>query len=304
MANMSEIEVRGLRSLLLRVGKGQLIIMKTDKSGKFCIVSVEDYIKMGQVHIKQDKELSRSDMIRTDKILNGNSMAWCKIWGTGSAHGHEERIMTSKTSKSENSSDMYLMYKDHKAEPGKTRPVVTGCSSNTRAFSNSVSNLLEAVANSNNTNFESISGEDMLSKKDKNNEEVRKVLEKWERRRESKIGKYCKTCNLEEILEERRKGIKLSDRIGEKGLLPEGWNQQDGGEVLLHPEGTVKHGPCPIGVARTGPEEDGAIILKEKSTEEGLLPEVWNQQDGEEVQQDGDEVLHHTIEGEEILEER
>ena len=75
------------------------------------------------------------------------------------------------------------MYKDHKVEPGKTRPVVTGCSSNTRAFNNSVSNLLEAVANTNNTEFESISGEDTLSKKDVNNEKVKKVLEKWEERR-------------------------------------------------------------------------------------------------------------------------
>ena len=73
--NMSEIEVQGLRSLLLRIGKGEIIIMKTDKSGKFCIVSVEDYLKMGQVHIKQDLELKRKDMIQTDKILNGNSMA-------------------------------------------------------------------------------------------------------------------------------------------------------------------------------------------------------------------------------------
>ena len=84
--------------------------MKTDKSGKFCIVLVEDYLQMGQVHIKQDVELKRRDMIQTDKILNGNSMAWCKIWGTGAAHGREERVMTSKTSKSENSSDIYLMY--------------------------------------------------------------------------------------------------------------------------------------------------------------------------------------------------
>ena len=38
------------------------------------------------------------DMIRTDKTLNGNSIACCKICGTGAAHGHEERVMASKTS--------------------------------------------------------------------------------------------------------------------------------------------------------------------------------------------------------------
>ena len=118
-------------------------------------------------------------MIEIDKLLNGHAMSWCKIWGSGAAHSHEKRIMTSKVSKSENTSDLYLMYKDHKNEPGKTRPVVTGCTSNTSAFSNSVSPLLESVANNSTTGFKSISGEDMLSKKELNNEKVKEVIEKW-----------------------------------------------------------------------------------------------------------------------------
>ena len=41
-----------------------------------------------------------------------------------------------------------MTYKDHKKESRKTRPVVTGCTSNTRGLSNSVSNFLESIANS------------------------------------------------------------------------------------------------------------------------------------------------------------
>ena len=61
-----------------------------------------------------------------------------RYWGTGAAHGHKDRIMTSKVTHSENRADMVLLYKDHKAEAMKTRPVVTGCSSNTAGLSNSV----------------------------------------------------------------------------------------------------------------------------------------------------------------------
>ena len=41
-------------------------------------------------------------------------------------------------------------------------------------------------------------------------------------------------------------------------MLPEGLNQQDGDEALLHPEGAKIQVPRPIWVARTGPEEGGA----------------------------------------------
>ena len=199
-SNLTDIEIRGLRSLLRRMRLGELIIMKTDKSGKFCIVSVEDYLKMGEVHVKKDQIIGREEMIEIEKTLNGHAMSWCKIWGTGAAHKHEERVMSSKTTRSENRASLYLMYKDHKKEPGKTRPVVTGCTSNTRGLSNSVSNFLEAVANCNTSNFESISDEDMLSKTKLNNKDIENIVERWEKRRESKIGKRCRKCNLEEII--------------------------------------------------------------------------------------------------------
>ena len=49
-SNLSEEE----RSILYRIREGEILVMKTDKSGKFCIVSQADYIKMGEVHTKND----------------------------------------------------------------------------------------------------------------------------------------------------------------------------------------------------------------------------------------------------------
>ena len=65
------------------------------------------------------------------------------------------------------------MYKDHK-EGNKTRPVVTGCNSKTRGFSNSVSDLLESMNKANLDPYETISREDMLARNNKKAEEIMK----------------------------------------------------------------------------------------------------------------------------------
>ena len=81
--------------------------------------------------------------------------------------------------RSENTAKLYLTHKDHKKEPGKTRPIGTANCSNTRGFANCVSDLLEALANSEENSYEVISSEDLLSStKEHNNEvvEIKKVV--------------------------------------------------------------------------------------------------------------------------------
>ena len=68
------------------------------------------------------------------------------------------------------------MYKDHK-EGKKTRPVITGCNSNSMGFFNSVTDLLESVNKANQDPYEVISSEDMLANTEKFNEKARKIME-------------------------------------------------------------------------------------------------------------------------------
>ena len=90
---------------------------------------------------------------------------------------------------------MYVMVKDHKKD-GSTRPVVTGCSSNTRGRSNTVSDFLESVANSIPDAYEVISSEDYLARVERANAEARKMIEegrahKIKKMRCSKMGESC-----------------------------------------------------------------------------------------------------------------
>ena len=139
--NLTEEEQEGLASLQKRIKEKEVIVMKTDKSGKLCIATTEEYKKMGQMHAGKDKRISWRKIEEIEKQLNGHSIAWVKIYGTGENHGHTDRVIDSKVTKSKNRSTMYVVYKDHKKDPGTVRPIVTGCSGNTRGMSNSVANF-------------------------------------------------------------------------------------------------------------------------------------------------------------------
>ena len=74
-----------------------LVILKTDKSGKFATTNLENYLRMGQEHTGKDKIITRGDIRDIETVLNCHCRAWCKIWRSGKKHGHTGRIMTSKS---------------------------------------------------------------------------------------------------------------------------------------------------------------------------------------------------------------
>ena len=160
--NLTKEEMRGIRKLEKRKQAGEIVIIMTDKSSKLCVMKRSDYLLLGEVHVGKDTVIERDELIRREKILNNHSLSWCKMWNTGENHHHEDRIRQSKVCNSENRAELYLSYKDHKKVPGKTRPIATGCTSNTLALSNSVSSLVESLANAEEKKLEVISTEDLL----------------------------------------------------------------------------------------------------------------------------------------------
>ena len=185
--NLTRQERRGLRSLEKRKNNGEIVITLTDKSSKFCIMKREDYLELGEVHVGKDKEIQREEVVKREKILNSHALNWCRMWETGENHGHGDRVRASKVTRSENKAELYLSYKDHKAEPGKTRPIATGCSSNTLALSNSVSTIVEALANAEEVKREVISTEDMLYNTKEHNKEVKRMRQEHKRRKIRKL---------------------------------------------------------------------------------------------------------------------
>ena len=70
---------------------------------------------------------------------------------------------------------------------GKTRPIATGCTSNTLALSNSVSSLIESLANAEEQKFEVISTEDLIYNVKQHDKEVEKIRIELKKRKVRKI---------------------------------------------------------------------------------------------------------------------
>jgi hypothetical protein len=233
-SNLTKDEEEGLESLQKKIQKKELIVLKTDKSGKFFVVSQDEYRKMGAVHTTKDKMISMKDVVEIEKQLNGHSTFWCKMWRSGDAHGHKERIIDSKVCRSCKVATMYVMVKDHKKD-GSTRPVVTGCSSNTRGLSNSVSDFLESVANSIPDAYEVISSEDMLARVQAGNEAARKIIAEG---REKKLRKMrCRKMGessieiIERCMQNHRK--KVDEMTGVTEMHPQEPSQERRDEMIV-----------------------------------------------------------------------
>ena len=79
--NLSEEEKDGLRSLQKRLREKEIIILKTDKSGKMCVTTREEYVKMGEEHTKKDERIDRRGIIEKEKQLNGHVFFWAQRCG-------------------------------------------------------------------------------------------------------------------------------------------------------------------------------------------------------------------------------
>ena len=94
--NLTEEEKDGLKRLQKRIKEKEVVILKTDKSGKMCLVTTEEYKRMGLEHTSKDQEIDRWKIREIEKQLNGHVFMWAKMWGSGEAHNHRDRIIDSK----------------------------------------------------------------------------------------------------------------------------------------------------------------------------------------------------------------
>ena len=60
--NLSKNEKEGLESLRKRVSAGELVIVPTDKSGRFSVMDIETYLQAGLKHASKDEKISVTEI--------------------------------------------------------------------------------------------------------------------------------------------------------------------------------------------------------------------------------------------------
>ena len=71
-SNLSKDRLVGLKRLRERKKNGELVILPTDKSGRFAVMSMDTYIKAGEVHTKKDEEIGLKELKANQKQVNGS----------------------------------------------------------------------------------------------------------------------------------------------------------------------------------------------------------------------------------------
>ena len=71
-SNLTVEESRGLEKFKKRVADGVLVIVKTDKSGKFSIMSMKEYERAGAVHTRKDTEVTLEFLLKNQRKINGH----------------------------------------------------------------------------------------------------------------------------------------------------------------------------------------------------------------------------------------
>ena len=94
MDNLTPGEKRGLKSLKRKVKDGSLLICQTDKSGRFCVLTRDQYRLAGHKHTAKDRKISPEEHGEVQRALNGHMRWWGTIWNLGSDWGQEERSLS------------------------------------------------------------------------------------------------------------------------------------------------------------------------------------------------------------------
>ena len=167
---MTEAEKRGLASLKKKVKDGNLIIVQTDKSGSFAVMSMKEYERAGKKHTDKDIEVDLNFLVENQRRINGHISMLLKTFMAGSDHKHQARIRALRITHSLSVAPLYLLFKDHKGwsldtgTAAPTRPVVSAGSGQNDHLSELISGSLEPVANTWKGGMEVPSTGDLLSK--------------------------------------------------------------------------------------------------------------------------------------------
>ena len=173
--NLTQNQQKGLASLRKRIKNQEIVILQTDKTGKFAVTDMETYEKMGEEHTGRDEEITREQVLQIERLINGNMSMLGKCFQIGKQWNHTERCRETQINHSESVAPMYLVVKDHKLVPicqlPKTRPIVSGCRSMGVHLADTLADIVEALATAKG-GMENISSEDFLAVLNEYNESL------------------------------------------------------------------------------------------------------------------------------------
>ena len=149
--NLNPNEKKGLKSLLKRVKDDEIVITPTDKSGRFALLSLEQYVKAGNKHTDKDELITWSRLKYLRNQVNSHVWWISRIMGY-SKNTDEDRMNNNLHVSGLDVPEMAILIKDHKkwskgsGEVVPSRPVVSGNNTINTHLSEIISEIVEPLA--------------------------------------------------------------------------------------------------------------------------------------------------------------
>ena len=83
-----------MNKLRKRVKNKEIVIFQTYKSGRFAVLTYEQYIKDGNAHTVKDREINLDKTEEIQRILNGHMRHWSKILNLRAEWDQEDRSIS------------------------------------------------------------------------------------------------------------------------------------------------------------------------------------------------------------------
>ena len=129
--NITKQQKRGIKKLLDRQKKGEIVIQNTDKSGKIAVASQENYAKQGDVHVAGDEVVTWKEVEKAKNEVQCHARTLANVFKMGEdwGGGGESRVRGAMGEGVTIIPSMINTVKDHKILPEsgvpKTRPICT-----------------------------------------------------------------------------------------------------------------------------------------------------------------------------------
>ena len=79
--------------MLEKKKKMELVTNITDKSGRFSVDTVENYITLNEIHTNKDTVIQREEYEDRVSEMNAHSASWCIMFNLGKERGEEKKII-------------------------------------------------------------------------------------------------------------------------------------------------------------------------------------------------------------------
>ena len=269
--NIDIEEKQGLKSLQERVEKGELIVAQTDKSGKFAVLTREQYIEAATAHIKNDREIDLEESKKIENHLNGHMRWWAEMTGLSDNWNQRDRAVRNILNHGLAVCPLTLLIKDHKiwsvdsGDLPPSRPVVGGNVGGNRPLSEFTSLVLEPVA-------KRMLGMEINATGGLLNliETVNKDLENTKKRESSQVEETVKETSSQ--VEEAQ------DLTNHQNVISEGW-KLGGGDSVNTLTGSVSVADSQSNTVSTVTSEGWKVDEQEYETDEEEFMEMEKEEE-------------------------